>query len=81
LITVNCGLTGPQIALHLKREQIRINQSNISENLSAAESRIRDTDLAAETASLTKKQILQQTSQSILNQANQRPKAALSLVG
>ncbi|MGO2129672.1 MAG: flagellin N-terminal helical domain-containing protein [Pseudoalteromonas prydzensis] len=57
------------------------NQSNISENLSAAQSRIKDTDFAAETANLTKSQILQQASQSILSQANQRPQVALSLLG
>ncbi|GAA79447.1 flagellin [Pseudoalteromonas sp. B131b] len=57
------------------------NQSNISENLSAARSRIKDTDFAAETANLTKMQILQQASQTILGQANQRPQAALSLLG
>ncbi|AOT07442.1 flagellin [Pseudoalteromonas luteoviolacea] len=57
------------------------NQSNISENLSAAKSRIKDTDFATETASLTKMQILQQASQTILSQANQRPQAALSLLG
>ncbi|MCG7552472.1 flagellin [Pseudoalteromonas piscicida] len=57
------------------------NQSNISENLSAANSRIKDADFAKETASLTKMQILQQASQTILSQANQRPQAALSLLG
>ncbi|TMP27129.1 flagellin [Pseudoalteromonas rubra] len=57
------------------------NQSNVSENLSAAKSRIKDTDFAQETASLTKMQILQQASQTILSQANQRPQAALSLLG
>ncbi|TPH17135.1 flagellin [Litorilituus lipolyticus] len=57
------------------------NQSNISENLSAAKSRIKDADFAAETASLTRNQILQQASQTILSQANQRPQAALSLLG
>jgi len=57
------------------------NQSNISENLSAAKSRIQDTDFASETANLTKMQILQQASQTILSQANQRPQAALSLLG
>ncbi|MCZ2721205.1 flagellin [Marinomonas sp. 15G1-11] len=57
------------------------NQSNISENLSAARSRIKDTDFAQETANLTKMQILQQASQTILGQANQRPQAALSLLG
>lgn len=57
------------------------NQSNISENLSAAASRIKDADFAAETARLTQFQILQQASQTILAQANQRPQAALSLLG
>ncbi len=56
------------------------NQANISENLSAAQSRIKDADFAAETAKLTQSQILQQASQTILAQANQRPQAALSLL-
>jgi len=56
------------------------NQSNIAENLSAAKSRIKDADFALETAKLTKNQILQQASQTILGQANQRPQAALSLL-
>jgi len=57
------------------------NQSNISENLSAAKSRVKDADFAAETAALTRNQILQQASTSILSQANQRPQMALSLLG
>jgi flagellin len=57
------------------------NQSNVAENLTAARSRIKDTDFAQETASLTKMQILQQASSSILSQANQRPQVALSLLG
>jgi len=56
------------------------NLSNISENVSAARSRIRDTDFATETANLTRNQIIQQASTSILGQANQRPQAALSLL-
>ncbi len=56
------------------------NQANISENLSAAKSRIKDADFAAETAALTRSQILQQASSTILAQANQRPQAALSLL-
>lgn len=55
-------------------------QANIEENLSAARSRIRDTDYAKETAVLTRTQILQQTSNTVLAQANQRPQAALSLL-
>ena len=56
------------------------NLSNISENISGARSRIMDTDFAAETANLTKFQITQQASTSILAQANARPQAALSLL-
>ncbi|CUB02887.1 flagellin domain-containing protein [Marinomonas fungiae] len=57
------------------------NLSNISENVTAARSRIKDTDFATETAELTRNQILQQASTSILSQANQRPQTALSLLG
>ena len=57
------------------------NQTNIAENLSAARSRIQDADFATETANLTKAQILQQASSTILSQANQRPQSALSLLG
>ncbi|GAB2689898.1 flagellin [Aliiglaciecola sp. 3_MG-2023] len=57
------------------------NLSNISENVSAARSRIRDTDFATETASLTRAQILQQANLTVLSQANQRPQAALQLLG
>lgn len=57
------------------------NLSSISENVSAARSRIRDTDFASETAELTRNQIIQQASVSVLSQANQRPQTALSLLG
>ncbi|RDV25037.1 flagellin FliC [Alteromonas aestuariivivens] len=57
------------------------NLSSISENLSSAKSRIKDTDFAAETAELTRNQIIQQASVSVLSQANQRPQTALSLLG
>ena len=56
------------------------NQANISENVNAARSRIRDADFATETANMTKQNILQQAASSILAQANQRPQAALSLL-
>ncbi|MDM5086627.1 flagellin [Aeromonas rivipollensis] len=56
------------------------NQANISENVSAARSRIRDADFATETANMTKQNILQQAASSILAQANQRPQSALSLL-
>lgn len=57
------------------------NLSNISENVESARSRIRDTDFATETAELTRNQIIQQASVSVLSQANQRPQSALSLLG
>ncbi|MFT6778727.1 MAG: flagellin [Paraglaciecola sp.] len=56
------------------------NLSNISENIAGARSRIRDTDFAVETAELTRNQIVQQASLSVLSQANQRPQSALSLL-
>jgi flagellin len=51
-----------------------------SESLSAAESRIRDVDVAYETAELTRNNILQQASISILSQANAQPQSALTLL-
>lgn len=51
-----------------------------SENLQAAESRIRDVDVAQETAQLTRNSILQQAALAILGQANSAPQAALSLL-
>lgn len=59
---------------------IRSNTTGIV-NVSDAKSRIKDTDFAAETAELTRNQIIQQASNSILSQANQLPQAALSLLG
>ena len=57
------------------------NLTNISENVSGARAQIRDTDFATETAELTRNQIIQQASTTILSQANQRPQAALQLLG
>ncbi|MEM6561263.1 MAG: flagellin, partial [Planctomycetota bacterium] len=51
------------------------------ENSSAAESAIRDTDFAEETAKLTRQQILSQSSTNVLSQANQSPQLALQLLG
>ncbi len=51
------------------------------ESLSAAESRIRDVDVAFETADLTRNSILQQAALSILAQSNVQPQSALSLLG
>jgi flagellin len=57
------------------------NLSNISENMSSARSQILDTDFAKETANLTRNQIIQQASTTVLSQANQRPQSALQLLG
>lgn len=68
-------------ALQNRFESTIRNLSNVSENVSSARSRIQDTDFASETAELTRNQILQQASSTILAQANQRPQAALQLLG
>jgi flagellin len=54
---------------------------NTKENLQGAESRIRDVDVASETADLTRNSILQQAALSVLGQANVQPQIALSLLG
>ncbi|MDG3087442.1 flagellin [Vibrio hannami] len=57
------------------------NLDNINENVNASKSRIKDTDFAKETTAMTKSQILQQASTSVLAQAKQAPNSALSLLG
>jgi len=56
------------------------NLSSTSENLSAARSRIQDADFAAETASLTRSQVLQQAGMAMLAQANAQPNQVLTLL-
>ena len=68
-------------AIQNRMESTIRNQSSISENETDARSRIRDTDFASETATLTQNNIIQQASQTVLAQANQRPTIALSLLG
>jgi len=64
------------------RFETAINSINISkENLSASESRIRDTDMASEMANFTRSNILQQAGTSMLAQANSLPQGVLSLLG
>ena len=67
-------------ALQNRFEAVVNNIAITSENLTAARSRIMDADFAAETASLTRSQILQQAGVSILAQANSLPQLALSLL-
>ncbi|MCX4193853.1 flagellin [Methylophaga sp. OBS1] len=68
-------------AIQNRFEAVISNLQNYAENLTAARSRIEDADFAAETANLTRAQILQQAGVSILAQANTLPQAALSLLG
>ncbi len=67
-------------ALQNRFEAVISNLSNYAENLTAARSRIQDADFAAETAKLTRAQILQQAGTSILAQANTVPQNALTLL-
>jgi flagellin len=63
------------------RLQSTVNNIQVSiENLSSANSRVRDTDVAAETAELTKQNILMQAGTSVLSQANSSTNSALSLI-
>ncbi|MEC8374227.1 MAG: flagellin, partial [Pseudomonadota bacterium] len=75
------GLRADLGALQNRFQSTIRNLSNISENVSAARSQIKDTDFATETANLTRNQIIQQASTTVLSQANQRPQAALQLLG
>jgi len=67
-------------ALQNQLEFTATNVTEISANLTAARSRVIDTDYAAETANLTKGQILQQAATAMLAQANQMPNVILSLL-
>ncbi|GAE26527.1 flagellin protein FlaA [Halalkalibacter wakoensis JCM 9140] len=68
-------------AFQNRLEHTIANLDNASENLSAAESRIRDVDMAAEMMEMTRANILSQASQSMLAQANQQPQSVLQLLG
>ena len=57
------------------------NMRTTLENTVSAESVIRDTDFAVETSQLTRNQIVEQASITVLSQANQRPQSALQLLG
>ena len=57
------------------------NLANVSQNISAANSRIRDADFAAETSALSKSQVLQQAGTAMLSQANASTQSVLSLLG
>ena len=79
LDTVN-DLRGELGAIQNRFESTIANLSTSVENLSAANSRIVDADFAAETAKMSKSQVLQQAGISVLAQANARPQQVLSLL-
>ncbi len=68
-------------ALQNRLEHTIANLDNVSENTQAAESRIRDTDMAAEMVEYSKNNILAQAGQSMLAQANQATQGVLSILG
>ncbi len=74
------GLRAELGAVQTRFESTISNLAVTSENLSAARSRIRDADFAAETAELTRSQILQQAGIAILAQANAQPQNVLALL-
>ncbi|OUS75146.1 flagellin [Paenibacillus sp. MY03] len=76
-VTTSRGTLG---ALQNRLEYTSNNLGTTIENISASESRIRDTDMAKEMVELTKNNILLQASQAMLAQANQQPQGVLSLL-
>ncbi len=68
-------------AIQNRFESTIANLAAAAENISAARSRIRDADFAAETANLTRAQILQQAGTAMVAQANSLPQTVLSLLG
>ncbi|MDR9425897.1 MAG: flagellin, partial [Marinobacter sp.] len=79
LTTIN-GIRSELGAIQNRFESTIANLSTTSENLSAANSRIRDADFAKETAELSRTQVLQQAGLSVLSQANARPQQVLQLL-
>jgi flagellin len=69
------------LGAYQNRFEHTINNINVAvENLSASESRIRDTDMAQEMVSMTRSQILSQAGQAMLSQANQAPQQVMQLL-
>lgn len=77
LVSTNRATFG---AVQNRFEAVITNLTNYSENLAAARSRVQDADFAAETANLTRAQILQQAGVAMLAQANTQPQTALALL-
>ena len=76
IVTKRSSIGAYQNRLETSLENLTI----MNENVQTSESRIRDLDIAKETANMTKLQILQQASASVLTQANQIPQLALTLL-
>ncbi|MDB5038408.1 MAG: Flagellin [Bacteriovoracaceae bacterium] len=76
VINIRAGLGATQNRLDITSVRLGV----VNENLSAAQSQIRDADIAVETANLTKNQILQQAGIAVLGQANVSAQAALALL-
>jgi len=77
------ALSAQRAALGTTQNRLNVTVTNLStarENISAANSRIRDVDVAAETAEMTRNNILMQAGVSVLAQANQMPQVALKLL-
>lgn len=74
------GIRGDLGAVQNRLSSTISNLQSIIENVSAARSRIRDTDYAAETSELSKNQVLQQAGLSVLSQANASSQSVLSLL-
>ena len=77
------GVSTARAALGTAQNRIGVSVANLAnarENISAANSRIRDVDVAAETAEMTRNNILTQAGVSVLSQANQMPQIALKLL-
>jgi flagellin len=79
-LTAVSGLQSQLGAVQNRFQSTISNLQTVSENLSASRSRILDADFAAETASLTKAQILQQAGVAVLAQANSSPQIVLKLL-
>ena len=67
-------------AVQNRLEHTTANLDNTAENLTSAESRVRDVDMAKEMMTFSSKNILQQAAQSMIAQANQQPQNVLSLL-
>ena len=73
--------TRANLGAYQNRLEHKINNLNVAvENLTASESRIRDTDMAQEMVSFTRSQILSQAGTAMLAQANQAPQSVLKLL-